>query len=523
MKAFTRSILAALLGTCALRADVYSKSYLVLRPRFEINLPERLALFRDRMDVRENGVGGAFEVAGFYGQTANSAAIARYFLPNHKDYIRVGEDASDCAMTRKCDVNAYNLGILTAPIAADSAIDGYKKLTFESVVNLCPEQIVAGVGFAYQYRLPSRFWCDIAAPVIQIRNRLGITEDIHNKGGKGHPEVPAGFFGDALSALGDCNTDRKYGRLTSRTLKKTRLAFIEARVGRDIYTAGDYILGGFIGGIIPTGNKPCARYLFEPIVGVNNWGIMIGSYGIFELMRDMDGATFNGLYNLVTRLWAANNQLRSFDLRGKPWSRYMKVYKGENGGRGMSFADIPRNLDYLINYSTLCTCVRPYASLDVTAGVNYKNKNFNVECGYNAYARKAEEALFTHSFGTDIGLPALAFNYANSPDGQPATDSKATISTSLFKQNNPAYSDQVINQNGLNDTAAYVPLTLDDLDPDSGAQPACFSQMIYGSLGYAWNNIKYPTIINGGVSYEFAYDNTFTRRWVAWFKVGVSV
>jgi len=41
-------------------ADVFGKSFLSIRPGFELNLPERLTMFRDKMDLREEGAQGCF-------------------------------------------------------------------------------------------------------------------------------------------------------------------------------------------------------------------------------------------------------------------------------------------------------------------------------------------------------------------------------------------------------------------------------------------------------------------------------
>lgn len=500
-----------------LAGDVTSRSYLTLRPRFEINLPERLSLFRTRMDAREGGHGGALQAVAMYARTTYPAGIARYFLPGGKDYIIVGEDVSACAINRSRDVNAFHLGILTAnQLDQDGSVAGFNKLTFQSILSLCPRQTLTGVGFSYQHRLPNHFWLDVSVPIFQVKNQLGLTETIQNSGGGA---VPTGYFGSAISALGNCNTDRLYGRITNAKLKKTKLAFIEARVGRDILWES-CLVGGFLGAVIPTGNKPCGRYLFEPIVGNNgHWGVMVGSYGIFEILHDSSDRTLSAQYNIATRYLVSNEQIRSFDLRGKPWSRYMRVWKNNNNGLELAETVWQSRLDYLINYSTLCVRVKPDANLDVAANMIYKDRSFQIDVGYNAYARKAEDIRFTHAIKGNIGLPAIKYYI----DGVtiPYTESKADINTTLLKID-PGYTDQVINPTGSTQQATYLSITTDDLDPNSGAHPACLAYQVHGALGYTWDKITYPTFINGGISYEFSYDNTFTNRWLAWFKVGVS-
>ena len=121
-----------------LHADVWGISFLTLRQRFEINLPERMNMFRTRMDDRTDGIGGALQVVGFYGQTSNPPDIARYFLPNDKDYVVIGEDTSASAINLSRDVNAFNLGIATAPITSAGYNAGFTNLTFDSTLTFCP-------------------------------------------------------------------------------------------------------------------------------------------------------------------------------------------------------------------------------------------------------------------------------------------------------------------------------------------------------------------------------------------------
>jgi len=501
-----------------LNADVVSKSYLTFRQRFELNLPERLSLFRRRLDARKDGIGGAIQAVGLYGQTCNSAELARYFLPNGKDYIIVGEDASDSSVDRTRDVNAFHLGILTAPLNSTQYALGFKNLTFESIVSLCPQQTMGGVGIAYQHRLPNHFWFDIAGPIMRIKNTLGLKEQITDVGGN---HTPTGYFDNAIDALGNTNTERHYGRMITRPMTKTGLAFIELRVGRDIRWEETCFMGGFAGMVVPTGNKTKGCYLFEPILGNNGHvGVLIGSYGTFELMRDTSNRTLSANYNISTRYLLENDQIRSFDLRGKPWSRYMQVWNGDNYGIALSADDWQSHLDYLANYSTLCVRVKPDACIDISTGLNYKQNNFTLDLGYDAFARKAEDIYFTHAITGNIGLPALKWYLDSNPI--PATESKATIATPLFKLD-PGYSDQIISQTGATQNQAYLPITTADLDPMSGAHPACLAYMVYGAMGYEWNHCKLPTAIDGGLSYEFSHDNTFVKRWLAWFKVIVSI
>ena len=62
-----------------------------------------------------------------------------------------------------------------------------------------------------------------------------------------------------------------------------------------------------------------------------------------------------------------------------------------------------------------------------------------------------------------------------------------------------------------------------DLNLNSAATPALFANTLYGTVGFHAYDREYPLFGNFGASYTFSKNNNAVpRRWVLWFKMGLS-
>ena len=60
-----------------------------------------------------------------------------------------------------------------------------------------------------------------------------------------------------------------------------------------------------------------------------------------------------------------------------------------------------------------------------------------------------------------------------------------------------------------------------DLNLDSAASPAAFTNTPYMAIGYAFNEEK-SSVFSLGVSYEIAATNGYINDWMLWVKFGFS-
>lgn len=508
-----------LMATTRANGPEFSKTYLTIHPYFDACSPERLTLFRNQYDTRENGHGGAFELVVFGGKTTKACEMSTYFMPSLRNYARVGEDFSTAMRTFNTDLNALHLGILTQPANVD-LLSHVENLTFESTVRFYPQQEVVGLGFAWQQRIHKNWWFDITAPVMWVKNNVCFDEHITNAGGS-----PASGYTSVRSALGTDNTKLQYGHITNKCLKKAGVSQVDLRIGRDFTRQDFYKFGMYLGVTIPTGNKPTQRCLFEPIIGNNHhFGVMIGAYGNTILHQSNDERVLSFVYEAASRYLAHNTQCRSFDLIGKPWSRYMSVWPSQellpNPNTDQGVSDGLARLNYLINYSTLSVQVSPKFDLMTNAAFLYHSRIVDCEIGYNIYARKAESLALKSTINSDIGLAAV--NYWLLGNRTPVTRSLANPGSAMLDLiGGSGNVDQQIQPD--TPVVTYRQLTCNDLDLRSGACPGILNQTIYASLEKTWSHLKVPAFLGCGASYECANDNTTASRWGAWIKCGICI
>lgn len=492
-----------------------SQTFFSTRPQFQVNSPEYLALFRDRMSARDDGTHGGVQVAVFGGRSSNCGKLATYFLPTCATELRVREDTS---ITKGTDVLARHFNVVT------------RNGDFESTISFAPRQSVAGLHFAYHQRLNNDeknigYWFALAAPLTRVSTTMGFTEIIINDGGGVAPSDP--LAGDFAANMEQGLSQEKFscGRIDPcASLSRTRLADIDIRCGRELVNTDCCYADTYIGVLAPTGNKvgqsncdpdfcsPCdtphnlSSYAFEPIVGHNHHvGFNFGSNirmtpwvsddleSCLEIALDI-----HGLYLFQ------NTQKRLLELKNKPWSRYMQFYA--NREQAQEAADNANQYLHTPGTNILCqyVCVRPGFQRTINTAVLLTHKHLQGELGYNFFCRQGECVELATCWQEGPALKSLA-----SITGQ--TDTVQKI-------------DSVLGDSNTESLANYEKniITRNDLDLDAAAHPCMITHTIYGSVGYHWDERDYPTFAGLGASYEFSPDNTGMNRWLLWGKAGIS-
>ena len=204
---------------------------------------------------------------------------------------------------------------------------------------------------------------------------------------------------------GDMKTPLQYGRIHTCDCTKTRLAEIDFTLGWNFRLEEDDTFGVFLYVGAPAGNRPCANYLFEPIVGNGkHWelgGGITGSYIFWRSEECEDRYMGLWLDATVAHLFKAC-QCRSFDFCRKPNSRYMLLAEMEKNNTAPLLNDdgnpevnatykYKKNLIPAINWSTLNVDVRIDVQADIALKLGYVKENWSWDLGYNLYARTGEK------------------------------------------------------------------------------------------------------------------------------------
>lgn len=294
----------------------------------------------------------------------------------------------------------------------------------------------------------------------------------------------------------------------------TRLADIELKLGYQFVCQENVMSNMFVGIVIPTGNKAQAAFLAEPIVGNGfHFGLMFGSTS--EIQLDMGSETRWSMRSDANfRYLFQNTQVRSFDTASNgQWSRYMMVwpnYAAEQAeGELGTTEDSLRNYTPGINVFTQEMHVTPRAQARMNQALVLEHGSLKAEFGWNMMVRQAEEVSLVNAWANETVAFADASNNT----------------TSLFNQTrtiyNDAYQSTPVATTAGGSEAHYNAATISasDLNLDSAASPAAFTNTPYLALGYAFNEEK-SSVFSIGASYEMSATNGYINDWTLWGKFG---
>lgn len=516
--------------------EITSRSYMSVRPQFQSVSPELISAFREeRLHAREDGRGGAFQIVPFGGSSLLSDKMQRYFTPFGKIMLIVDESNpnSNEPQNVERDLMATNFNVFT------------KNQNFRSVISFEPKQTTFGLGLHYK----QSFWrCDkkmrgfffsASTPITHLNNEFKLIEKVINDGGGVDKNRDANAVSNMAQAFNQ--SDWNFGRIMSNTescnswLKKTGLADIELKLGMEWLEREPCHLESYIGILIPTGNKPQAKYLFEPIVGNGQHvGFMMGTYFGARIWHDEEkGREIRAEYATHSNYLFKSRQVRSFDLRHKEFSRYMPVYMNQEqaaeaealynkalataGPEQAALLNQAQNLATPgINVFTQQVDVTPGFQYNITSSLIFTScRGFQAEGGYNFFAHRAECVKLACPW-----VPGPALKHYN---GNGLTNPVRGISGTLLlegafdPQPNPYPAEYSLNNYEKN------MIQESDLDLTSASTPCVLSHTLYGSLGYRWDDREYPLMTNFGGSYEFSNaNNASLERWTLWAKFGVS-
>mgnify|MGYP000869411220 FL=1 len=401
---FLGFFISLLTSMTSLQAVVYGKSFFVLPAFFRPASPEQIAALRYQLQVGEanKGCHQQFTVTPFGGGSVDSSKhLAEYFLPYHggnKKTLIAGELGSQAVNDNSVDLIAKYFGVLTAPLPANND-DQYfpSDYTFQSTLTFDPQQNFSGINFNYRWHLSryldKGFWIELGLPLTHVSNNLRMTEEITTAGGPtgNNPIVPEGYFGNMTQALKQ--EAYNYGKIDGPV---TKLGFgdLQFRVGYVYANESHYYLNTYLGILVPMASKPTNEFLFEPTIGSNgHFGGFSGASVGVRIWSRCEQSIYWILDTAGTLLFSTH-QLRSIDLQGRPWSRYLPVF----------LSDSATQMNPGINLFTLPVEIVPDTVRDLNIAFVYKHEGFHAEFGYHFYGRSTEKIKTLHSINGTLAV-----------------------------------------------------------------------------------------------------------------------
>lgn len=417
-------------------------------------------------------------------------------------------------------------------------------------------------------------------PVVNNRVSLHPCESIEQKGDIGYApgffsqnEVPADtLLPSALSFFNGCTTITVPGIITTPLLKakianetKSTTGFAELRgeLGWN-YLHEDYHFGFNVQTAAPTGKRPHGEFIFETQVGNGkHWELGVGFSAHWTMWRSEDDEKhLDFVFEAdVTHLFNASQQ-RTFDLIGRPDSRYMLATKmnlkpttnlfgntlaGSDPAGTITQASSQFNNEYspVANFSTRDVNVSIGVQGDVVAMINYTHRGFSWDIGYNywgmshedidlrdsdcspafptnTWTLKGDAQVFGFIAGTNApvalsGTESLATIHqgTNIPKAGNTADTRATtnpgVDNAQFAQTTNAAGAAVINDatvNGQQIRTSIQPvlITEDDLNL-KGAETRGSSNKFFTHFSHTWVD-REDWIPYLGIGFEAEFGNT---------------
>jgi hypothetical protein len=505
-------------------SKISSKTYFSVQPIFKPISPETISIRRNQIRIFQEDKNFTIDATIFGGKSFNADDLATYFLPfgktqqcqsndlqvatncNGRVFIRAGELGSTWVKEGTVDVIANYFGVLTSEPFKNGTEVNFKNNTFESEVELHPTQRFTGFGLVFKQHASrysnEGFWYSLTIPFISVRNNIGIKEKIIKSGGANGEDpvlpAPAGYVSNMTEALKQQSW--MFGKIKNCLPTKNGFSDIYISLGYLSKKEELYNLESFVGLSVPVESAATAEFLWEPRVGNNNhYTIFSGASFGFKVWSNCSSSIYYQIDTMGT-MYFENIQTRSFDLKAKPWSRYMWVYLDNK-----STTTSPG-----INVFTRPLRVTQGTERDLNTAFIFKSDiGFEAEGGYHFYARQAEEVGLAHKWKKGPAIAAITKN-------------------GKFTQGQVSKNNATINEYSgiLNDTfngvEVYKEIDESDLDLESASHPALISHILYASLAWHWDDLKHPKFIGLGGSYEFSARNNALHRWMAWAKFGIS-
>lgn len=415
-------------------------------------------------------------------------------------------------------VRPWNFGVGFAPnVEMGSAVT---ESTFVSTIAPELERSFWGIGATWKQILSDKdtgFWLELSTVLQRVTMNMNLHEDVVtplvDNSVPNWSSVNNGYATSAVENIAQAFAQEawQYGKIDGPQ-SATRLADIEFKVGYQFVCEDNVLSNGYVGMIIPTGNKATAEYMAEPIVGNGfHFGLMAG--GTYEIQLNAgENTRWSMRADSCYRYLFQNTQVRSFDTNNGNWSRYMYVwpsYEAEQLAELTADATTMRAYTPGINVFTQEVKVTPQAQIRFNQALILESGGFKGELGWNVLVRQDELVTLVNEWQDNTVVFADASN----------------SNFSLYNANRTIYND-AYQSSPVADTTPngsvdrYNAASVQASDLNLGGSAASWSTMTntpYLVLGYGFNEER-SSILSIGGSYEFTASNDYINTWMLWGK-----
>lgn len=465
--------------------------------------------------------GGAFQATMFYDQSYETENASAYFAFDNKNELNLSVGITSTNNTDKDslytpttdrDVLGQWLG-LTA--TAHTKYTGSYKIT--------PQQKQAGAILEYSQDLKNiidtaffkHLYIFAALPVTLVENTLKY---------EGPDTIFQAFTNQDIKATvaGQSATKNKWDYLRFPTEKQSslNLSCLKLGFGTTLIGNEDILIATNSTLIVPLVNHVENRTMFEPVQGYNG-SFALASQVLFQFpvikKTSDDIARVCAHFGFQNTVIISRSSMRTFDLKEKPFSRYMIFYDKTNN-----------RTEHGINALTLHSKVEPFNMINIIAGVRFNYYDAVAEVGYEFWAHGSEHVSLDKAW--EEGRYGIAYidaegNLRKDAANQGLTASKSTINYVSFADGDGRSAttkahDVAVAATTKSQYNVYV--RAQDIDLNSAANQKCHVHKPYISVGLRGAKENLDLFINLGAYLSIAAHNSATSTFGGWIKAGAS-
>ncbi|MGE0206788.1 MAG: hypothetical protein AB7R69_02960 [Candidatus Babeliales bacterium] len=461
--------------------DFYSQSFMFTRPIYQNIAAQNAAFWHDAVYNKQGCELVSVQSMPLYQHSLHSKATTRYFLFNGKTALTVKGDAV-VQNNNERDVRAEWINL---------------PATFNGIFSLEPRQRQAGLWLEVNqdvkkfsdHTFLQAIWVALALPLQYVENKINPRQELLSLKTEQFPAT-------IIQALNAPNLI--YGKINPQAHRKFSIPEIYLKIGNSYLQHHGFQLGFYGGAILATTGKQNPAYMFDSFLGHNkHFGFLCGMNAQLPFNTDTHAKIIALIVSIENQFFLRNFQRRTFDLRFKPWSRYLLLNKNDG----------VMNIPATTILTPKCK-VQPFNFFDLTAGIRVQVACAELACGYNLWGHGDEQIELAQPFIPEYGIAG---------DGTlvPGTNIGATASASTIN------AQAAIDRDAQGDPT-FVPLHDYDLDFDSAAARKALAHRVFFTLG-ARADYKTVEFFGGfGMYVELPHNNSALRTWGIWAKGGGS-
>jgi hypothetical protein len=451
-------------------------------------------------------------VVGAYQCSTNNDRLSQFFLP-YGDLLLTVAGGNDYFLPGPLP---YQGDMPTNKVVRDidAAVLDISDPHFFSIINLELKSVTKYVGLFGYYTF---MWNENCTPLMSLQCAVPIVNYFHKAAGKetiykkGDINKKSSIK-NALDGLSRKDLLHQRWNFSPSGMQVTLIPRVELNLSYNYIPMQNVSIETYIGCLLPLhdnayigdNNDAKNTFIFYPTSFSSQYfGFQYGTtISLFLYHNDERAIKFILGNNLLYFL--PNNEIRSFDLEGRSWSRYLYAY--QNLGTQES------TCAPLTNFLTYNCRVSPNFSNISTTELHYMKDTYNIGLGYSLFARQSESVTILD----DLSNIVLQGTNPNIPAPGPLSIARSVALRLPYEDIQGIEVDSDSGKSTYNVNYYYAKINNTMIDIASATHPAVFCSDLYLK-----GSVFFLDIINifGGFSYRFSHNNTAIQYAGGWVGI----